>query len=181
MIFKETKLKGAYIIELEPLEDERGFFARSCCQKEFEEHGLNPRIVQCNISYNKRKGTLRGMHYQVAPYEEAKLVSCIRGAIYDVIIDLKEHSPTYRQWFAVELTAENYRMLYVPEGFAHGFQTLKDDTVVFYQMSEFYHPECARGVRWNDPAFGIDWPLRHPILSERDQGYLDFGKDGNKE
>ncbi|MGB5926273.1 MAG: dTDP-4-dehydrorhamnose 3,5-epimerase [Dehalococcoidia bacterium] len=181
MIFKETRLKGAHIIEVEALEDERGFFARSFCQKEFQVHGLNPRIVQCNISYNIKKGTLRGMHYQVTPYEEAKLVSCIRGAIYDVIIDLKEHSPTYRQWFAVELTAENYRMLYVPEGFAHGFQTLKDDTVVFYQMSEFYHPECARGVRWDDPVFGVKWPLPHPILSEKDHGYLDFAKDGNKE
>jgi dTDP-4-dehydrorhamnose 3,5-epimerase len=181
MIFKETKLKGAYIIEIEPLADERGFFARSFCQKEFEEHGLNPCIVQCNISYNKERGTLRGMHYQVAPYEEAKLVSCVRGAIYDVIIDLRPNSPTCAQWLAVELSSENNNMIYIPEGFAHGFQTLKDDTVVFYQMSEFYHSECARGVRWDDPAFGIKWRLRHPILSERDQGYLDFGEDGNKE
>jgi dTDP-4-dehydrorhamnose 3,5-epimerase len=176
MIFAETRLKGAYIIEIEPLEDERGFFARSFCQKEFEEHSLNFSIVQCNLSYNKKKGTLRGMHYQIAPHKEARLVSCIRGAIYDVIIDLKEHSPTYRQWFAVELTAENYRMLYVPEGFAHGFQTLDDNTEVFYQMSEFYHPECARGVRWNDSAFGIEWPLPNPILSDKDRGYLDFVK-----
>jgi len=176
MIFKETSLKGAYIIEIEPLEDERGFFARSFCQKEFEEHGLNPRIAQCNISYNKKKGTLRGMHYQITPYQEAKLVCCTKGAIYDVIIDLRKDSPTLKQWIAVELTAENHRMLYVPEGFAHGFQTLKDDTVVFYQMSEFYHPECAQGVRWDDSTFGIEWPLPNPILSDKDRGYLDFGK-----
>lgn len=174
MIFKETKLKGAYIIELEPLEDERGFFARSFCRKEFEEQGLNFSIVQCNLSYNKRKGTLRGMHYQIAPHEEAKLVSCIRGAIYDVIIDLRPNSSTYRQWFAVELTAENYKMLYIPAGFAHGFQTLEGNTVVFYQMSEFYHPECARGVRWNDPAFGIVWPDDIRVISDRDRQYPDF-------
>lgn len=180
MIFRETKLKGAYIIGLEPSEDERGFFARSFCQKEFEEHGLNPRIVQCNISYNKKKGTLRGMHYQLAPYEEAKLVGCIRGTIYDVIIDLRPNSPTYRQWFAMELTAYSslpiapYKMLYAPEAFAHGFQALEDNTVVFYQMSEFYHPECARGVRWNDPAFGIEWPLSDPVMSKKDLIYQDF-------
>ena len=174
MIFKETKLRGAYIIELEPLEDERGFFARSFCQKEFEQHSLNFCIVQCNLSHNKRKGTLRGMHYQIPPHEEAKLMSCIRGAIYDVIIDLRPNSSTYRQWFAVELTAENYKMLYVPTGFAHGFQTLVDHTEVFYQMSEFYHPECARGVRWNDPAFGIVWPDDIRVISDRDRQYPDF-------
>ena len=174
MFFIETKLKGSFIIELERLEDERGFFARSFCQREFEKHGLNPRIVQCNVSFNKKKSTLRGMHYQVVPHEEAKLVSCIRGAIYDVIIDLRPNSPTYCQWFAVELSAENYKMLYIPEGFAHGFQTLEDNTVVFYQMSEFYHPECARGVRWDDSAFGIDWPLLNPILSDRDRFFKDF-------
>lgn len=174
MIFKETELKGAFIIEPKRLEDERGFFARSFCQKESEEHGLNPCIVQCNISYNRKKGTLRGMHYQIAPYQEAKVVSCTRGSIYDVIIDLRPHSPTYRQWFAVELTAENFRMLYVPEGFAHGFQTLEDNTVVLYQMSEFYHQECARGVRWDDPAFGIEW--RHAVgsISDSDSTYPDF-------
>ena len=181
MIFRETKLKGAYIIELEPLEDERGFFARSFCQKEFEEHGLNLRIVQCNVSFNKKKGTLRGIHYQVTPYEEVKLVSCIRGTIYDVIIDLRPDSPTYCKWFALELTAHcspvttPYKMLYIPEGFAHGFQTLEYDTVVFYQMSEFYHPECARGVRWDDPAFGIEWPeVGKRIISEKDQSYSVF-------
>lgn len=175
MIFKETKFKGAYIIELEALEDERGFFARSFCQKEFKEHSLNPRIVQCNVSFNKRKGTLRGMHYQVAPHEEVKIVTCIKGAVYDVIIDLRADSPTYRQWFAVELSAENYKMLYIPEGFAHGFQTLEDSAVVFYQMSESYHPECARGVRWDDRTFGIKWPnIHHRIVSEIDKRYADF-------
>ena len=173
MIFKETKLKGAYIIELELLEDERGFFARSFCQKEFEECGLNLRIVQCSISYNEKKGTLRGMHYQVPPYEEAKLVSCMRGAMYDVIIDLRADSPTCCQWSAVELTAENYKMLYVPAGFAHGFQTLEDNTVVSYQMSEFYHPECAQGVRWDDPGFGIEWPLTPKIISKKDLSYTE--------
>jgi len=176
MKFIETKLKGAYIIEIEPIEDERGFFARSFCQKEFEEHGLNPRIIQCNISFNKKKGTIRGMHYQVAPYQEAKIVSCTNGAIYDVIIDLRKKSLTYCQWFAVELSAEAYKMLYIPEGFAHGFQTLEDNTAVFYQMSEFYHPECARGVRWNDPVFGIKWPLLVKIISKKDLSYKDFKK-----
>lgn len=174
MKFIEIKLKGAYIIETERLEDERGFFARTFCQREFEEHGLNPHIVQCNISFNKKKGTLRGMHYQVAPHQEAKLVSCIRGVIYDVIIDLRRDSPTYCQWFAVELSAENYKTLYVPEGLAHSFQTLVDDTVVFYQMSEFHHPECARGVRWEDKAFGIEWPSSSPVISKRNLKYPNF-------
>jgi len=174
MIFKETKLRGAYVIELDPLEDERGFFARSFCKREFEEHGLNPSVVQSNISYNKKKGTLRGMHYQVAPYEEAKLVSCIRGAIYDAIIDLRPESSTFKKWTAVELTAENRKMLYVPERFAHGFLTLEDNTEVFYQMSEFYHPECAQGARWDDPAFGIEWPMDELILSDKDRTYKDF-------
>ena len=175
MIFKETELKGAYIIELERLEDERGFFARSFCQKEFEEHGLNPHVAQCNISYNKKRGTLRGMHYQAAPYEEAKLVSCIKGAIYDVIIDLRRKSSICCQWFAVELNAEDFRMLYIPEGFAHGFQTLADETVVFYQMSEFYHPECVRGVRWDDPEFAVKWPeINEQIISDKDRNYPNF-------
>lgn len=174
MIFKETELKGAYIIELEPVQDERGFFARIFCQKEFEEHGLNPCIVQCNISHNKKKGTLRGMHYQMPPYEEDKIVSCFKGAIYDVIIDLRSNSDTYCQWFDVELSDHNTKMLYVPKGFAHGFQTLEDDTAVFYQMSEFYHPEAAKSVRWNDPAFGIVWPDDIRVISERDRQYPDF-------
>jgi dTDP-4-dehydrorhamnose 3,5-epimerase len=174
MRFIETALKGAFIIELEPIEDERGFFARSFCQKEFEKHGLNFHVVQCNISYNKKKATLRGMHYQVAPYEEVKLVSCIRGTIYDVIIDLRPDSHTYCQWFAMELSSEDYKILYVPKGFAHGFQTLEDNTVVFYQMSEFYHPECARGVRWDDPVFKIEWPLSNRVMSKKDLNYPDF-------
>jgi dTDP-4-dehydrorhamnose 3,5-epimerase len=175
VIFKETRLKGAYIIEVECLDDERGFFARTFCQKEFEQHGLNSSVVQCNISYNRKKGTLRGMHYQVAPYGEAKLVTCITGSIYDVIIDLRADSTTYCKWLAVELSARRGRsMLYIPEGFAHGFQTLEDDTEVFYQMSQFYAPEYGRGIKWNDPFFAIQWPDGPRILSERDQGYPDF-------
>ncbi len=176
MIFAETVLKGAYIIDSEMKEDERGFFARSFCMKEFERHGLNPHVAQCNISFNRKKGTLRGMHYQIAPHEEDKLVRCTRGSIYDVIIDLRRHSATFKQWLAVELTAINYRMLYIPEGFAHGFQTLEDNTEVFYQMFELYYPEYARGVRWDDQAFGIKWPLMKPIMSEKDKSYPLFGK-----
>lgn len=169
MIFRETAIEGAFIIEPDRQEDERGFFARVYCREEFESHGLNPNLVQCSLSLSKRKGTLRGMHYQVAPHEEAKLVRCTMGAIYDVILDLRHTSRTFEKWLAVELTAENRKMLYVPEGCAHGFQTLEDDTEVFYQMSEFYHPECARGVRWDDPALGIEWPAPSPIvMSERD-------------
>jgi dTDP-4-dehydrorhamnose 3,5-epimerase len=174
MIFIETRIAGACIIDVEKLEDHRGFFARTWCQREFAAHGLNPRLVQCSLSFNKHKGTLRGMHYQAAPYEEAKLVRCIRGAIYDVIIDLRPHSPTYKQHIAVILTAENRRMLYVPEGCAHGFQTLEANTEVLYQMSEFYAHESSRGVRWNDPAFGIQWPDDQRTIVERDQNYLDF-------
>lgn len=171
MIFTETKLKGAFIIEPERLNDERGFFARTWCQREFEARGINANLVQCNISFNKKKGTLRGMHYQEAPYEEAKLVRCTKGAIYDAIADLRHDSPTFKQWLAMELTEENRRMLYIPEGLAHGFQTLEDNTEVFYQMSEFYHSECAKGVRWDDPALGIEWPLSQPIMSQRDKNY----------
>ena len=170
MIFSETKLKGAFIIDIEPREDERGFFARSWCEDEFQQHGLNTHLVQCNISYNKKRGTLRGMHYQVAPFAETKLVRCTMGAIYDVIVDLRRDSPTYLHWISVELTAENHRALYVPEEFAHGFQTLTDNTEVFYQMSEFYHAECSRGIQWDDPAIGIVWPLRNDvILSAKDK------------
>lgn len=174
MIFIETELRGAFIIEAERLEDERGFFARTWCQREFEAHGINAQLAQCNVSFNKKKGTLRGMHYQTAPHEEAKLVRCTMGAIFDVIIDLRRQSPTFKKWVAVELNERNRRMLYVPEGFAHGFQTLEDDTEVFYQMSEFYAPEHARGVRWNDPAFQIRWPEAEPVISPSDQTYADF-------
>ena len=174
MIFAETRLKGAFVIDPERLEDERGFFARTWCQREFRAHGLEVNLVQCSLSYNKEKGTLRGMHYQAPPYEEVRLVRCTRGAIYDVIIDLRPDSHTFKQWTGVELTAGNYHSLYVPQGFAHGFLTLEDNTEVFYQMSEFYVSEYARGIRWNDSAFGIHWPIHAEIISERDQSYPDF-------
>jgi dTDP-4-dehydrorhamnose 3,5-epimerase len=174
VIFKETKLKGAFVIEPERIEDERGFFARTFCRKEFEAHGLDPNLVQCSVSFNKTKGTLRGMHYQVSPYQETKLVRCTTGAIHDVILDLRPDSPTFKQWVSVELTRENWRMLYVPKGVAHGFQTLHDETEVLYQMSEFFHSECAKGVRWDDPQFGIEWPSAERIISERDRTYPDF-------
>jgi dTDP-4-dehydrorhamnose 3,5-epimerase len=174
MIWTPTPLAGAYLIELEPVLDERGFFARTWCQNEFAGKGLNPKLVQCNISYNKLQGTLRGMHYQKAPYGEAKLVRCSQGAVYDVIIDLRSSSNTFTQWFGVELTAKNRKALYVPEGFAHGFITLKDDTEVLYQMSEFFHAECAFGVRWNDPVFAIQWPIDVKVISKRDLAYPAF-------
>ena len=176
MIFTETRLAGAYIIDLDCINDERGFFARTWCKKEFEEHGLNSNLVQCNLSYNAKHGTLRGMHYQAPPYEEAKLVSCISGSIYDVIIDLRDKSLTYGQWQAFELSAANHHMLYIPEGFAHGFQTLEDETSVFYQMSEFYHPECARGIRWDELKFSIKWPINQKIISDKDQSYKWWSK-----
>lgn len=167
-------LPGAFLIDLERQEDERGFFARSWCSREFEAHGLNPRVLQCNVSFNRERGTLRGMHYQAEPHDEAKLVRCTAGMIYDVILDLRPQSSTFTRWEAVELTADGHRMLYLPEGVAHGFQTLVDHTEVFYQMSELYRPDCARGVRWDDPAFGIRWPDANRIISERDRGYPDF-------
>jgi dTDP-4-dehydrorhamnose 3,5-epimerase len=177
MQFRETKLRGAYQIELELHADDRGSFARTYCSREFEAHGLNPRIAQCNVSCNDRRGTVRGMHYQAAPHQEAKLIRCSRGALYDVIVDLRPESPTFREWTGVELIAQPGRpsgMLYVPAGFAHGFQTLADDTEVLYQMSEFYAPDAARGFRWNDPAFAIAWPAPVSIISERDRTYPDF-------
>ena len=174
MIFTETKLKGTFIVEPERIEDERGFFARTWCRREFEAQRLNTDLIQCSISFNKKKGTLRGLHYQAAPYEEVKLVRCTMGSIYDVVVDLRPHSPTFKQWLAVELTAKNRKMLYIPEDMAHGFQTLEDNTEVLYLISEFYHPECAKGVRWNDPAFGVGWPLSVQTISARDQQYPDF-------
>lgn len=174
MIFTETKLPGAYVIEVEKREDQRGFFGRTFCRKEFEAHGLNSQVVQCNTSFNKRKGTLRGMHFQAVPFAEAKLVRCTSGSIYDVIIDLRPASRTFKQHLAVELSAANHRMLYIPEDMAHGFQTLEDDTEVFYQMSQMFSAEHARGVRWNDPAFGIEWPADERIITERDRNYPDF-------
>jgi dTDP-4-dehydrorhamnose 3,5-epimerase len=177
MIFTETPLRGALLVDIEKHEDERGFFARSFCRREFKAHGLNSQLVQCNISFNPGKGTLRGMHFQVKPHEEAKLVRCTRGAIFDAIIDLRPDSPTYKKDLCVILTAENRRMLYVPEGFAHGFLTLEDATEVFYQISEFYAPECQRGVRWDDPAFAIAWPAAPRLISERDRSYPDFDRN----
>lgn len=187
MIFSETRLKGAYVIDVEPVADERGLFGRSFCKHEFTRHGLKTDVAQCNISFNRRKGTLRGMHFQRPPREEAKLVRCTRGAIYDVIVDLRLGSPTYCQWHGMELGTGTlgpgsrltaaYRMLYIPEGFAHGFQTLEDDSEVFYQMFEFYAPESASGVRWDDPAFGITWPLSDPIMSERDRAFQPYRKN----
>jgi dTDP-4-dehydrorhamnose 3,5-epimerase len=174
MIFTETELSGAFLIEPERRQDDRGFFARTWCQQEFEAHGLGTQWVQCNLSFNNQKGVLRGMHYQIAPYAETKLIRCTMGAIYDVIIDLRPESPTFRQWLAVELTADDRRMLFIPAGFAHGFQTLADETEVFYQMSQFYAPEYARGVRWDDPAFKVSWPAEQRIISERDRGFPDF-------
>ena len=166
-------LSGAHLVELEPVADERGFFARTWCAEEFHTYGLNSSVAQCSISYNKCRGTLRGLHYQAEPHAEIKLVRCTAGAIYDVILDLRPASATYRKWFAVELTATNRKTLYIPEGLAHGFQTLVDDTEVLYQMSVNYHLECARGVRWNDPLFGIEWPVHDPIISQRDRSFPD--------
>ena len=174
MVFQNTGLSGAFLIELERIHDERGFFARSWCTREFAEHGLNGHLVQCNVSRNRARGTLRGMHYQAPPHEEAKLVRCTMGAIYDVIVDLRPASGTYMRSFGAELSADNHHALYVPEGFAHGFLTLTDESEVFYQMSEFYTPEAARGLRWNDPQLAIDWPGPVVVISERDRTYPDF-------
>lgn len=177
MVFQETALKGAFVIEVEVHADERGGFGRTYCWREFQEHGLVPRVVQCSVSYNTKRGTLRGMHCQETPHEEAKLIRCARGAMFDVIVDLRSSSPTFRQWAAFELKAEPgkpSRMVYVPPGFAHGFLTLQDDTEIVYQMSEFYAPRAARGFRWNDPAFDIHWPAPVAVISDRDRGYPDF-------
>ena len=174
MIFTETPLKGAYLIDMEKRGDERGFFARAFCEREFAQHGLSNRIVQANNSLSARKGTLRGMHYQRAPHQEAKVVGCIRGAIYDVVLDLRPDSPTYLRWAAAELTAENHRSLYIPEGCAHGFQTLMDGAEVLYLMSEFYAPGHAAGVRYDDPAFAIEWPLPVACISDADRAWPDY-------
>jgi dTDP-4-dehydrorhamnose 3,5-epimerase len=175
MRYTETPLAGACIIDPERFEDERGFLAISWARDEFIAHGLNPEIEQCNISYNHRKGTVRGMHWQASPYAEVKLVRCTRGSIYDVIVDIRDGSPTYLQWFGVELTAENRRALYIPEGYAHGFQTLEDATELSYQVSAPYAPAATRGMRWNDPAVGIVWPLEMTVISDRDARHPDFG------
>jgi dTDP-4-dehydrorhamnose 3,5-epimerase len=168
MIFRETPLAGAWVLEPERFEDERGFFARTYCRREFEARGLDPAIAQCSVSFNHRRGTLRGLHFQTAPHEEVKLVRVTRGAVWDVIVDLRPGSPTLRRHFAVVLSAENRHELYIPKGMAHGFQTLEDAAEVFYQISEFYAPESARGFRWDDPAFAIPWPEPVTIISEKD-------------
>jgi dTDP-4-dehydrorhamnose 3,5-epimerase len=174
MKFSETKLKGAFVVEIEKLTDDRGFFARSWCEKEFEAQGLTARVVQANVSYNLKKGTLRGMHYQIAPYQECKLIRCTRGAIYDVIIDLRADSLTYKQWTGVELTADNYTLFFVPEDFAHGFITLVDNTEITYQVSQFYTPGSEKGIRFDDPAFNIHWPLEVSVISDKDRNWPDF-------
>ena len=174
MIFHETKIPGAFEIHLEPILDERGFFARSWCLQDFAAKGLNPTVAQCNCSFTTRKGTLRGLHYQASPYAEAKLVRCTRGAIYDVVLDLRPTSPTFKDWISVVLTAELRNTVYVPEGCAHGFLSLEDGVETLYQISEVYHPEAARGVRWNDPAFRIAWPDTVKVISERDRTYPNF-------
>jgi dTDP-4-dehydrorhamnose 3,5-epimerase len=174
MIFRSTCIGSAWVIEPERLEDERGFFARTWDPKEFAERGLNPQLAQCSVSYNRARGTLRGLHYQAVPYEEAKLVRCTAGAIFDVAVDLRPDSSTFKDWFGVELSSENRLALYVPEGCAHGFLTLHDDSEVHYQISQPYVSESARGVRWNDPAFAITWPGEVVVINERDGSYPDF-------
>ena len=175
MLFIETKIKGAFVVELEKYSDDRGFFSRAWCQKEFKEQGIKSQFVQANIGFSKNSGTIRGIHYQIAPFEEAKLVRCIRGAIFDVVLDLRPELPSFKQWFGVELSDENRKMLYVPEGCAHGYQTLVDNTEVFYQVSQVYSPESERGIRWNDPEFDIEWPIDEDlVISEKDQNWPDF-------
>jgi dTDP-4-dehydrorhamnose 3,5-epimerase len=177
MIFKKTLFKSAYIIEIEKHGDFRGFFGRSWCRKEFSDHGLNADLVQTNIGYSRSKGTLRGLHYQAAPYAETKLFRCVRGSIYDVIIDLRPESSTYMQWLGIELDAESYQMIYVPEGFAHGYLTLEDRTEVMYQVSEYYTPGFERGIRFNDPAFAIRWPEDILFISDKDLSWQNYSPD----
>ena len=174
MVFVKTKLSGAYILKPERREDERGYFARTFCKTEFVEHGLNPAVVQCSISYNQHKGTFRGMHFQVPPYQEEKLVTCVQGAILDYIVDLRPDSPTFKEYIKVELSAENGFALYVPKSFAHGFLTLRDKTVVSYQMTEYHNAESAYGFRWDDPAFDISLPFEVTTQAERDRNYPDL-------
>jgi dTDP-4-dehydrorhamnose 3,5-epimerase len=175
MIVQETSLPGAYIIDLERLKDRRGFFARAWCSREFASRGLNTAVVQCNISFNEKRGTLRGVHYQKDPFAEVKLVRCTKGRIIDVIVDLRSQSPTYLRWIAVELSEDNRRQLYVPEGFAHGYQTLVDDSEVFYQVTQFYAPNAEAGIRYDDPLFGIEWPMPDDItISEKDSSWPEF-------
>jgi dTDP-4-dehydrorhamnose 3,5-epimerase len=174
MIFTELELKGAYLVEVKKIEDERGFFGRAWCANEFVEHGLNKNFVQLNTSFSKKKGTIRGMHFQADPYQEVKFIRCTRGKIWDVIIDLRPNSPTFKKWVGNELTADNYRMVYVPENFAHGFITLEDNSEVYYPVTQFYTPGAERGLRWNDPAFNIKWPVEVTVVSEKDSNHSDF-------
>ena len=177
MIFTETKLNDAYVIELDKKGDERGFFSRTFDSQIFKEHGLNPNVRQCNVSYSKTKGTLRGLHFQLPPFQEAKFLRCVRGKIYDVIVDLRKNSSTYKQWFGIELSAENYNMLYAPEGFAASFQTLTNDVELIYQVSQEYNPKYERGLRWNDPEFNIKWPLEPTVMSEKDKSWPLFDEN----
>jgi dTDP-4-dehydrorhamnose 3,5-epimerase len=169
MIFRETPLAGAWVLEPERIADERGFFARTYCRRDLEARGLDPAIAQCSVSFNHRRGTLRGLHFQIAPHEEVKLVRVTRGAVWDVIVDLRPESPTFRKHFSIVLSAESRNELYIPKGMAHGFQTLEDGTEVFYQISEFYAPESARGYRWDDPTFAIPWPEAVTVMSDKDR------------
>jgi dTDP-4-dehydrorhamnose 3,5-epimerase len=179
MIFNKTRIPGAFVVEIEPRADDRGFFARGFCRKEFEAHGLNPGIAQANIGVSLLRGTLRGLHYQVPPHEETKVVRCTAGAVFDVIVDLRPESPSYKQWIGVELTAANHMMLYVPEGCAHGYLALADHTEVFYLVAQFYSPGAERGVRWNDPAFAIKWPpVESLVISDKDAAWQDWSDDG---
>lgn len=170
MIYRKTPLSGVFLIEPELIHDERGFFTRTFCAQEFREHGMDGRFVQCNVSGNRLRGTLRGLHFQKAPYAERKLVRCTRGSMFDVAVDVRPESPTFGEWFGAELSEENHELLFIPEGVAHGFQTLSDGTEVSYQISQYYHPEAVAGIRWDDPAIGVPWPLPEPILSARDRG-----------
>jgi len=175
MVFSETTVKGAYVIDIEKRRDDRGFFARAWCKKEFEERGLNSAPVQMNIAYSRNAGTVRGLHYQMPPYGESKLIRCIRGAIYDVIVDLRQDAPSYMRWTGVVLTEDEYKMVYVPEGCAHGYQTLAEDSVVLYQVSQYYKPESERGIRYDDPAFNIKWPIaENLVVSEKDRNIMDY-------
>jgi dTDP-4-dehydrorhamnose 3,5-epimerase len=174
MIWREMELAGAFVVESEPIEDERGWFARIYDESELKQHGLATRFAQGSLAFNKERGTLRGLHYQADPHAEAKLIRCISGAVHDVIVDLRPASPTFKRWVAVELTAASGRMLYVPEGLAHGYLTLENESETLYLISAPYAPEAARGVRWDDPAFGIAWPDEPHVLSEKDKAWPDF-------
>ncbi len=174
MIFSETRLPGAYVVEIKKIEDERGFFARTWDRDEFSKMELNSEFVQSSISINNKKGTLRGMHYQIEPYEESKIVTCTKGKIFDVIIDLRENSKTFKKWISLELSSSNHKILYIPKGFAHGFQTLEDNTEVHYDITQVYKSEYARGIRWNDPTFNIKWPSEVTTISNKDQGFIYF-------